>query len=77
VLAYDATRLLAEAVLSGARTREDVHRFVRSLAGGERSYRGVAGPVWFDARRAGDRPYLLARVGSDGIIRSASAPRGS
>jgi branched-chain amino acid transport system substrate-binding protein len=74
VLAYDATRLLADAVLSGARTREEVHSHLRSLTGGTRTHPGLAGPVWFGARREGHRPYLLARVGGDGVVRPVPSP---
>lgn len=73
VLAYDAARLLAEAVLSGARTRDDVHRYLLSLDGRARTYRGIAGTVSFDARRAARRDYLLATIGPDGAV-APSAP---
>jgi branched-chain amino acid transport system substrate-binding protein len=75
VLAYDAVRVLADAVLAGARTRGDVHRYLRSLESGAPARAGLAGPVAFDTRRNGRRGYLLAVVDADGAVRSAAPAR--
>jgi branched-chain amino acid transport system substrate-binding protein len=50
-LAYDAVHLLARALRDGARTREDVRRYLERVGreGGSPRYDGVAGPVAFDA----------------------------
>ena len=50
-LAYDAVILLARALRDGARSREDVRRYLERVGrdGGSPRYDGVAGPVAFDA----------------------------
>jgi branched-chain amino acid transport system substrate-binding protein len=72
VLVYDAVRLLGEAVLSSARTREDVRRYLLSVGRERPPFRGLGGPVTIGADRNGIRPYLLARVDSDGVVRPAA-----
>lgn len=49
-LAYDAVHLLARALRDGARTREDVRRYLERVGreGGSARFDGVAGPVAFD-----------------------------
>ncbi|HET7229421.1 MAG TPA: ABC transporter substrate-binding protein [Longimicrobium sp.] len=49
-LAYDAVYLLARALRDGARTRQDVRRYLERVGreGGSPRYDGVAGPVAFD-----------------------------
>lgn len=50
-LAYDAVHLLARALRDGARSREDVRRYLERVGreDGSPRYDGVAGPVAFDA----------------------------
>jgi branched-chain amino acid transport system substrate-binding protein len=49
-LAYDAVNLLAAALRDGARSREDVRRYLEHVGrDGKASFDGVAGPVAFDA----------------------------
>jgi branched-chain amino acid transport system substrate-binding protein len=47
-LAYDALMLLHQAVLEGARTREDIRKFLASLSDDRRPFQGVAGPIFFN-----------------------------
>jgi len=50
-LAYDAVRLLARALGDGARSRDEVRRYLERVGrdGGPARFEGVAGPVAFDA----------------------------
>lgn len=47
-LAYDALMLLHQAVLEGARTREEIREFLASLSDDHRPFKGVAGPISFN-----------------------------
>ncbi|HET7585288.1 MAG TPA: branched-chain amino acid ABC transporter substrate-binding protein [Gemmatimonadaceae bacterium] len=65
---YDAVMLLANAVRAGARTREDVRRYLESLGTKRPPYAGATGAIAFDAK--GDVPsrYFLVRVTEDGRV---------
>lgn len=69
VLAYDAVKLVGEAVLAGARDRRAVAAYLASVRVGRPPFAGIGGPVSFDARRAARRPYLLAEVGPGDSVR--------
>jgi branched-chain amino acid transport system substrate-binding protein len=74
VLAYDATRLLAEAVLSGARTRGEVRAWLAPAGRPRPPFHGLAGPFGIDGRGNGMRRYLVGEVGSDGVVRAVGRP---
>jgi branched-chain amino acid transport system substrate-binding protein len=60
-LAYDATRMVAAALRSGATTRESIRNYLSSLTS-TTAYPGLSGPVWFSGTdRVGDR-FRVTRV---------------
>ena len=67
LLTYDAVGLLAEALRSGARTREDVRDYLNSLGRTRPPYDGVAGPIEFDENGDAVRRPLLAEVTPAGV----------
>jgi branched-chain amino acid transport system substrate-binding protein len=67
IMAYDATMLLASALRAGARTRGEVRLYLEGLDGPGQAYRGLSGPIVFDARGDVARPHLLAEVRADGV----------
>lgn len=63
VLAYDAAGLVLAAIGSGARTGEEVRRYLMSLGRARPPYPGVSGPVSFGDSGDMDRGYVLRRIG--------------
>ncbi len=63
-LAHDALLLLHQAVLEGARSREEIRDHLARLSGDQPPFPGVAGPILFNSDREVNRPLHL------GIIRN-------
>lgn len=67
VLAYDATMLVAAALRSGARTRDEVRDWLAGVGTRRPSFDGLGGPIAFDANGDVTRTYQLAEVRADGV----------
>lgn len=61
-LAYDAMRVLIEAVRSGARTGDEVRRFLDDLGRGRPAFQGVTGPITFSIQGDMRRDPILLRI---------------
>jgi branched-chain amino acid transport system substrate-binding protein len=69
LLTYDAVSLVRAALRDGARTREQVRRYLVSLGGARPAFHGLTGAIAFDATGTVSRPYLLAEVvGRDSVV---------
>jgi branched-chain amino acid transport system substrate-binding protein len=66
-LAYDAVFLLYEACKAGARTREDVRRYLAELGRARPAHRGVTGDIAFNDKNACPRPIFLGEIRSGRI----------
>jgi branched-chain amino acid transport system substrate-binding protein len=62
VLAYDATRAVLSAIQAGARTGEDIRRYLDALGAQRPAYAGEAGLVQFDERGDSERAYVINNV---------------
>jgi branched-chain amino acid transport system substrate-binding protein len=62
ILTYDAVSLIRAAVRDGARTREQVRRFLTSLGAERPAFQGLGGAIAFDSTGTAWRPYLVGRV---------------
>jgi branched-chain amino acid transport system substrate-binding protein len=71
LLTFDAVSLVRAALHSGARSREDVRRYLRSLGAERPAFEGLTGRIEFDASGAFARSYMLAEVRADSV---AAAP---
>ncbi len=61
-LAYDATRVLADAIARGARTRAEVREYLAALTR-TNPYHGVTGPLYFlPTGDPGERAFLMSRI---------------
>lgn len=58
-LAHDALLLLHQAVLEGARSREEIRDHLARLSGDQPPFPGVAGPILFNPAREVERPLHL------------------
>jgi branched-chain amino acid transport system substrate-binding protein len=67
-LVFDALMMLHQAVLEGARTREDVREYLASLVDGGPLYQGVAGPLTFNQYQEVVRPLHLGRISGGELI---------
>lgn len=67
LLAYEAIRLVAEAVRAGAQSREAVRTYLNSLGRTRPPYQGVSGAIAFDRNGDNVRPYELAVVTPQGF----------
>ncbi|MFI5239094.1 MAG: ABC transporter substrate-binding protein [Gemmatimonadales bacterium] len=65
-LAYDATRLVAEALRSGATTRSSVRNYLSSLTR-ETAFAGLSGPTWFAGADPVGDTFRITRV-HDGVM---------
>jgi ABC-type branched-subunit amino acid transport system substrate-binding protein len=74
VLTYDAVSLVRAALKDGARTREDVRRYLASLGAERPAFRGLTGLIEFDTTGAFPRRYMLAEVGADSVTSARHAP---
>jgi len=70
-LAYDATRLVARALQSGATTRTAVRDYVRSLSR-ETAFAGLSGPTWFAGTDPVGTTFRVTRV-HDGVMLPVAA----
>lgn len=70
-LAHDALMLLHQAVLEGARTREEVRGWLAALSGERRPFPGLAGPILFDERQRVNRSMSLGLI-HDGELQLVS-----
>jgi branched-chain amino acid transport system substrate-binding protein len=67
-MAYDATKLLAQALASGARTRARMRAYVAGLTA-EHPYQGITGPISFSAGGdPGVTPLVVTRVHSGSLV---------
>ena len=71
-LAYDATRLIATALRSGATTRTEVRDYLASL-NRSRPFTGLSGPTWFDNSDPAGDTFRMTRV-HDGVMLPVVAP---
>ncbi len=60
-LAYDATRLIATALRSGATTRTQIRDYISSLKEGT-AFATVSGPIWFDGTDPAASTFEMTRV---------------
>jgi branched-chain amino acid transport system substrate-binding protein len=67
-LAYDAVMLLHQAVLEGARTREEIRDYLAGLTGDRPPFPGVAGPILFNADQEVERPLHLGLIRDGKVI---------
>jgi ABC-type branched-subunit amino acid transport system substrate-binding protein len=68
VVAYDAARLVGEALRTGGQTRAGVREYLRSLGKARPAYVGVSGTVQFDDQGwAIKRPMHLAEIAAEGV----------
>ncbi len=67
-LAFDALMLLHQAVLEGARTREDIREYLASLVDGQPPYQGVAGPITFNESQEMVRMPRLGRISAGELV---------
>lgn len=67
VLSYDAVLLVEGALRSGARSREEVREYLRSLGRTRPAFQGLSGSIVFDPSGAVARPHLLAEVTTTGV----------
>lgn len=74
LLTYDAVRVVGAAVNSGARTRDEVRRYLESLGRELSPHPGLTGPIMFDSAGSVVREYHLAEAGENGV--RAIPPRG-
>jgi branched-chain amino acid transport system substrate-binding protein len=61
-LTYDAITVVLAGIESGARTGDDMRRFLLSLGRERAPFQGITGPVAFDEQGEVDRPYVLRPV---------------
>ncbi len=66
MLSYDAMRLLLAAIQDGARSGEEVRRWLMSLGRERPPYQAVSGPISFDEHGDIARPYVLVTINSPG-----------
>jgi branched-chain amino acid transport system substrate-binding protein len=69
VLTYDAVGLLAEAMRSGARSREAIREYLSVLGRYRPPYAGISGPIAFDEEGTAMRSLQLAEVTPTGLRR--------
>jgi branched-chain amino acid transport system substrate-binding protein len=62
LLTYDAVSLIRAALRDGARTRDQVRRYLASLGAERPPFHGLTGSIAFDSTGSMARPYLLAEV---------------
>ncbi len=62
LLAYEAVRLLAEAIRTVGTDRDAIRDYLSSLGHSRAPYPGLAGPLAFDAHGDPQRSYVLAEV---------------
>lgn len=62
VLSYDALTVLAAAVNDGARTGEEVRRFLTELGHTRPAFQGLSGPISFNSDREIERDLILLRI---------------
>ncbi len=62
VLAFDAVRVLAEAIRTGGPNREAIRTYLSQLGKSRAAYQGVTGPIEFTDRRARVSAYHLREV---------------
>jgi branched-chain amino acid transport system substrate-binding protein len=67
LLTHDALVAVQAALDGGARTREQVRRYLHSLGRERPALEGLAGPITFDEAGSVVRPYLLAEVAEAGV----------
>jgi len=65
-LAYDATRLIASALKSGATTRTEIRDYLASL-GQSTAFASLSGPTWFDGTDPVGTTFRMTRV-HDGLM---------
>jgi branched-chain amino acid transport system substrate-binding protein len=68
VMTYDAARVLAAAIAEGARTREDVRRYLESLGDTRPAFAGITGPIAFDDAGSIVRDYQLAIIEGNRVL---------
>ena len=69
ILTYDAVSVVRAALRDGARTRDQVRRYLTELGVERPAFRGLGGPIAFDSTGTSVRPYLLGRVvGRDSVV---------
>jgi len=66
-LVFDALMLLHQAVLEGARTREDIRTYLEKLSGESTPFQGVTGPILFNHNNEVERPLHLGLI-RDGAL---------
>lgn len=64
LLSYDAMRLLLAAIHDGARSGEDVRRWLMSLGRERPPYQGASGPISFDEHGDIARSYVMITIDS-------------
>lgn len=67
LLAYDVTTMIAQAMRSGAVTRQQIRDYLLSLGRTRPAYDGITGPIAFDSTGVLQRPMGLAEVRDDGV----------
>ena len=67
LLTYDAVSLVRAAIRDGARSREDVRKYLASLGGERPRFQGLTGSIAFDSSGAFARAYSLALVQGDSV----------
>ncbi|HEX6306869.1 MAG TPA: ABC transporter substrate-binding protein [Longimicrobiales bacterium] len=75
LLTYDAVSLVRAALRDGARTREEVRRWLLSLGGEREAFAGLTGAIEFDHSGTAHRRYLLAEVRRGGVGPAGHADR--
>jgi branched-chain amino acid transport system substrate-binding protein len=73
LLTYDAVSLVRAALRDGARTREEIRRYLHSLGGDRPPFEGLTGHIEFDESGTFGRAYMLAEVGPDSVMAPAHA----
>lgn len=63
-LTYDAVRLLLSGIRAGARSGDDLRRYLESLGRERPPFQGITGPVSFDEQGDAERSYVVVEAGS-------------
>lgn len=62
VLSYDAMRMLLRAIRDGARTGDEIRRWLDKRGRGAAPFMGITGPFTFTVDGDVDRPYVIRRI---------------
>lgn len=74
LLTYDAVSLVRAALRDGARTREEVRRYLESLGDDRPPFQGLTGRIKFDGSGGFIRSYMLAEVRPDSVADAVHIP---